>query len=170
PAGAHCISVIHLPKHSQLIIYTAVGVKELAAQGKKYAWARPEMCPRCGGTRLWGHGYVMRSFAGYEKKVWVKRWRCPDCSGVHTMRPASHWSRFQYSRFVILLCMVSRVAYGKWRWSQDRQNQQYWYPGLVKQSSRHVNTPSPDVEAIRRLIALCIIPVSHSIQSEQMRL
>ena len=118
---------------------------------------------------MWGHGYVMRSFAGFEKKVWVKRWRCPDCSAVHTMRPISHWSRFQYSRFVILLCMVSRVACKKWQWSQERQNQQYWYRGLVKQSSRHINTPSPDVGAIRRLIAISAIPVSHSIQSEQMR-
>lgn len=142
----------------------------MAAQGKKYAWTRPEKCPRCGAGRLWGHGYVRRSFAGQDRKVWVKRWRCPECLGVHTMRPKSHWSRFQYSRFVILLCMMSRVVFGMWRWSQERQNQQYWHRGLVRQSSRQMNTPSPDVEAIRRLIALGIIPVSHAVQNEHLRL
>jgi hypothetical protein len=153
-----------------LIIYSSVNVKTLYEHGKDYPWPKPKRCPKCKGRRLWGHRFATRCFIGFLQKLWVKKYCCPDCGSVHTMRPSTHWSRFQYCVFVILWCLLNKIKHNRWRSSYSRQNQQYWFKGLIIQSSRHKNTQVPTIEVLRKLILKPVIPVSHSRNSEILRL
>jgi hypothetical protein len=117
-----------------LIVYLSVDFKSLRSCGKEYRWPRPRRCPRCGGGRLWGHGYVDRYFDGEPEAVPMKRWRCPECAAVHTMRPGGHWRGFWASWSVILCSVAGKAAGLKWLPTVSRQRQQYWWRGYLCQS------------------------------------
>lgn len=152
-----------------MILYFNINVKDLFRLGKAYPWVKPDRCPKCKGIRLWGHGFVQRCFRGYSKKIWLKRYRCPDCNRVHTIRPANYWSRFHYCRFIILRCLLKKIRYKKWASSISYQAQQYWFKGLIFQSSIYKNTGFPTEGTLRVLFSKPIIPASHSIKSEVLR-
>jgi len=162
--------LVILPTNDILIIYFRVIVKSLFNAGKAYEWFRPASCPACNGIRLWGHGFAGRYFHGFIEKVWVKRYRCPDCQSVHTMRPSSHWRRFHYSWRVIITSLLYKVRCNKWLGSISRQSQQYWFSGLIIQLSCYRNISLPSVEDLRGLVIKLIIPPSHSKQSECLRI
>jgi hypothetical protein len=145
-------------------------LQALSEQGKDYSWHKPKRCPKCGGRRLWWHGYTLRSFHGYANKVWIKKCICADCKSVHTMRPHTHWQGFQYSKSIILGCMVGKIKMNRWQDAIRRQNQQYWFKGLILQSVRYANTNFPTTEVLKLVILTAIIPVSHSIQYANLRL
>jgi hypothetical protein len=104
------------------------------SQGKLFPWPRPGWCPRCGGARLWGHGFVFRFFDGCAAALPMKRWRCPDCGAVHTCRPADYWRRFLASIETITASLTAKIAGGQWRTEVSRQRQQGWYRGFRIQS------------------------------------
>jgi len=158
------------PWNSILIIYFAVRVKRLFKDGTGYAWQRPDECPGCRSRRLWGHGFVQRCFSGFIQKLWVKKYRCPDCGRVHTIRPVTHWSRLHTSRHNILKSLLCKIRYGRWKRYLPRQSQQYWFRGLIFQSSRLVNTLHLTADVVRGLISKAIIPASHSIHCECLRI
>lgn len=136
----------------------SASLAELSSLGKLYPWPRPENCPRCGSRRLWGHGYVRRYFDGIPEPLWIKRWRCPDCGGVHTCRPDSHWRRFLAPIAVILATLVGKIAGLRWPQGECRQRQQYWYRGFIIQS-RFEGIPPTSVES---LLLTGIIVATHS--------
>jgi len=121
-------------RRSDLILYLSVNFDHLSRAGKDYPWPRPLRCPRCGGVRLWGHGYVERFFDGQADALLIKRWRCPDCRAVHTMRPATHWRGFWASWPLIFRVLLEKAAGGKWSEAMSRQRQQYWWRGYHIQS------------------------------------
>jgi hypothetical protein len=127
--------------------------------GKLYPWPRPERCPRCGGRRLWGHGFVLRYFDGIPEPLWIKRWRCPDCGGVHTCRPDSHWRRFLAPITVIMASLVGKLSGLPWLKVENRQRQQYWFHGFRIQS-RFDGLPGA---ALDTLIVSGLIPPTHSL-------
>lgn len=157
-------------KNYILIIYFFVSVKNLFNIGKDYPWHKPDVCPGCKGRRLWGHGYTQRCFSDLTQKLWVKRYRCPDCDSVHTMRPATHWRRFHTSISNILRSLINKIKRNRWISSLPRQNQQYWFKGLIFQASHLVNILSPTVDVLRGLISRAVIPASHSMHCEILRL
>lgn len=167
-----CISDPDRPssKSNTLILHFAVDVKGLVEGGKDFYWPRPEKCPRCDGRRLWGHGYVQRYFEGWSEAIWVKRYRCPDCRAVHTLRPERFYQGFYYSIWTIMLSVLNRIIHNRWLKCLSRQVQQYWLKGLQFQASRHSNRKEPDIEVFRELIHKALIPVTHSFQSEILRL
>lgn len=126
--------------------------------GKLYPWPRPGWCPRCGGRRLWGHGYVPRYFDDLPEPLWIKRWRCPDCGAVHTCRPDSHWRRFLAPITVILTSLAGKLAGFPWRKNESRQRQQYWYRGYVIQS-RFDGLPPAVIDTLR---VASIVIATHS--------
>lgn len=126
--------------------------------GKLFPWLRPDRCPRCGGRRLWGHGYVQRYFDGVAEPLWMKRWRCPDCGAVHTCRPASHWRRFLAPIAVILASLAAKLEGFRWPSSENRQRQQYWHHGYRIQS-RFEGLPAAPVA---NLLAKFVIVATHS--------
>lgn len=158
------------PKGYLLILRFAVDVKRLVEEGKDFPWPRPERCPRCEGRRLWGHGYVLRYFEGWSEGIWVKRYRCPDCRAVHTLRPERFYKGFHYSIWTILLSLLSKIVKNRWLKCLTRQAQQYWYKGFCFQASRYSNRKDPDIGVLRELFDQALIPVTHSFQCEILRL
>jgi hypothetical protein len=136
----------------------SASVAQIIREGKLFPWIRPGGCPRCGGQRLWGHGFVPRYFDGFAGPVWIKRWRCPDCSSVHTCRPAGHWRRFLAPIAVILASLAEKLAGLHWLSTESRQRQQYWYRGYVIQS--HVDGFPP--AAVEPLLAAFVVVATHS--------
>ena len=107
--------------------------------GKKYPWPCPPWCPRCRSPRLWGHGYVRRYFDDFAQALCLKRYRCPDCGAIHTLRPHLYDRGFQVIWFTIFLSLLKKITLGQWLWGVSRQRQQYWWRGFKKHASRKQN-------------------------------
>ncbi len=85
------------PKGKNTILICRMDLEIIQAFGKHFKWKNPGICPNCIGARLWGHGFVLRYFAGFVCGLWMKRWRCPDCGSVHTVRPEEFSPCCKYS-------------------------------------------------------------------------
>ncbi len=153
-----------------MVLHVAVDVQRLFELGKNYPWPRPERCPSCKSSRLWGHGYVQRYFEGFLLPLWVKRLRCPDCRTVYTLRPDLFYRGFRHCILTILFSLMTRIGDGRWLLSIPRQNQQYWYRGLRLQAVRIRNIVFPDMTALNEIISSGFIPVSHSFECAMLRL
>jgi hypothetical protein len=148
-----------------MILYAKVSVKKIFEEGKDYAWRRPERCPECGSGRLWGHGYVERYFEGFETAIWIKRWRCRDCGGVHTMRPEGFWRRFRHSVGRIVQSLKEKIAGDRWLGEISRQAQQYWWRGFGRQCGREgKNIGRKGLEILEGLLEKGIIAATHSLE------
>jgi hypothetical protein len=113
---------------------------------------------------VWGHGFAARYFDGLPEAVWVKRWRCPDCHAVHTMRPRSHWRGFWATAEAIVAVLTGKLAGQKWLSAFSRQRQQYWWRGYRKQSRF-----SGSVVPLPVLVASGIIVATHSLTHRAIR-
>ena len=113
---------------------------------------------------MWGHGYVARYFDGVGHPVWVKRWRCPDCRAVHTMRPRTHWRGFWATAVTIATVLARKVAGESWVREFSRQRQQYWWRGYQKQSRF-----SGCIVPLPILMASGIIVATHSLTHRAIR-
>jgi hypothetical protein len=129
------------------------------SQGKLFPWPRPKRCPPCGSARIWGHGYVLRYFDGYDRAVAMKRWRCPDCGAVHTCRPADYWRQFLGSIDTIIESLSTKLSGGHWRCDLSRQRQQYWLRGFKVQSLIGGLPGS----TLGELLATAVIVATHSL-------
>lgn len=99
-----------------MILPVSASPSEIMRGGRQFPWPRPHHCPRCGSTRLWGHGYVERYFDEVTSPVWVKRYRCPDCGAVHTCRPDTPGRRFWAPIPRILASLRGKLSAGcPWR-------------------------------------------------------
>lgn len=72
-----------------------------------------------------------------HEPVWVKRWRCPVCRTIYTMRPCLYWRRFLAPVWMILVSLATKQRHGLWLSLFPRQRQQYWWRGYKIQSHRH---------------------------------
>lgn len=115
-----------------MIILIVVDFKELFVLEKKYPWLRPVACDKCGG-KIWGHGYVWRFFAQAPNGCWVKRYYCPDCGCVITIRPVGYWPRFFQGSENIRQALSYRLAQAKWPPGLNRQTGGYWLRALNEQ-------------------------------------
>jgi hypothetical protein len=148
-----------------LILHFAIELKLLILLGKDYPWPRPNVCPCCGGKHLWGHGYTPRYFDGCPKMLWLKRYRCVDCHSVHTLRPKSHWRRFQAAIATVLESLRIKIVENRWVDGLSRQRQQYWLRGLRTQVK--VDHPSDGKithKLLRNLLSNNVIAVTHSLK------
>ncbi|SMD14830.1 hypothetical protein SAMN02746065_1604 [Desulfocicer vacuolatum DSM 3385] len=118
-----------------MIQFVDVILKKIFEQGKEYPWERPCACPKCGSSgKVWSHGYVRAIFDGFRTHLFLKRYRCHICRCVITLRPLSHYSRFQSSRKTIRSSLDHRIKTGRWpksdvctarmrHWLRNLQNQ-----------------------------------------------
>jgi len=113
-----------------LILFVAAKIKEILARGRGYAWPRPELCPRCRGARVWGHGFVLAYFDGVSEGLWLRRYRCPLCGCVLRLRPEGYLSRFQASIESIRLSLSHRLSRGRWPPFLSRSRQGHWMRSL----------------------------------------
>ncbi len=121
-------------KNGYMIKFAAVILKEIFNQGKKYPWPRPTSCPRCNSSRVWSHGYTTACFEGFDNPLFIKRYRCPDCGCVITMRPSTHFSRFQSSKETIRSSLQHKITSGRWPPdAKSRARMRHWLRNLKRQ-------------------------------------
>lgn len=144
---------ITLPEDDLLLLYCRVNVKTLEEFGKAYPWERQETCPGCGSRRLWGHGYAARYFAGFVQPLWVKRYLCADCGGVHTCLPMGYWGRYQHAVTVVATSLMNKILHGRWLRCLSRQLQQYWYGLLRRGASRERTVCRPTMEQLQEFLS-----------------
>jgi hypothetical protein len=154
------------PKQTRtMIIFVSVNLKEIFRRGTGYPWPRPCQCRRCGGNRLWGHGFVPCLFDGFGMPLWLKRYRCPDCGCVFRLRPEGWFSRFQASVRTIRNSVVSKSENNEWPPGLSRSRQRHWTKALRRKMRARLGLDwnrSP-ADAFDRLLATGIVPVSRAI-------
>ena len=107
-----------------MLVFTDVSVDEIVAQGKAFKWIRPS-CP-CGSAKVWGHGYVWRFFAALASAVALKRFRCPACAQVFTMKPAGFCRRYQTAGSAMAAALAARMMHRGWPRGLPRQRAGHW--------------------------------------------
>lgn len=122
-----------------LILFVDLCVKTLVGLGRKYPWQRPERCPKCGGVRVWGHGFVPAYFdeAG-SQCVFLKRYRCPQCRVVIRMRPVGYWRRIQAAVAAVVQCVLDRIEKGRWPPGSNAARGRHWLRALKRQVRTHL--------------------------------
>lgn len=115
-----------------MIIFEKIDLKLLKEQGKKFNWNRP-YCHKC-NCYFYGHGYVVRFFNIFTSEIYLKRWRCPNCHTVATVRPDTHWKRFQESTDNIFKALRYRVTNFKWPPWCTRQRGGHWLNKLLSKA------------------------------------
>lgn len=115
-----------------MILFVCVCLKEIVEAGRDFSWPKPERCPRCGGPRLWGHGFVEAIFDGCPGWVWLRRYRCPECRCVLRLRPAGYFKRFQVPIHAIRDRIVHRLQSGTWLAGMSHSRQGYWLSNLKR--------------------------------------
>ena len=115
-----------------MIIFVSSMLKDIFKKGRNFPWPRPDVCPRCGCGKVWGHGYVSAWFDGFSEALLLKRYRCPCCGCVIRMRPASHFSRFQSSIHKIRSTLSIRIKTGRWPPEQSGPRPGHWLRSLKR--------------------------------------
>jgi predicted RNA-binding Zn-ribbon protein involved in translation (DUF1610 family) len=115
-----------------MILLVNIVLNDIFELGRDFIWPRPEKCPRCGNHKVWGHGFVQALFDGFDVPLLLKRYRCPDCGCVITMRPDTHFSRFQASIETIRSSLSGKIEEKKWLPGILKSRQRYWFNNLKK--------------------------------------
>ena len=148
-----------------MILFIHAKIKDIFKLGRNYAWPRPEVCPRCHLSNVWGHGYVQGYFDGFNKGLLLKRYRCPGCGCVIRLRPAGYLSRFQASVSTIRFCLSHRLRYGRWPPGCSRTRQEHWLRALKRKILAYLGQTWKGrlLEGFDHLLARGINPVSRFI-------
>jgi len=152
-------------KGVQMISCVSVKLKQIFKKGKKYSWPRPELCLRCRGHQLWGHGYVASYFDGFAQPLYLKRYRCPACGCVIKMKPAGYLKRFQAPLDTIRSSIRCRLQRGCWLSALSRSRQNHWFKALLRKVKAFFGDPAADhvLHAFELMLARGLNPVSRSI-------
>jgi len=117
------------PSNEHMILHFKITLNKLSKSGKKYKW--PKHYCECCKRYMWGHGYVSRYFAAILNEVFLKRYRCPDCSVVVTTRPEGYWARARSSIFSIYEALKAKLNFGSWPLQFPRQRGGHWIRRFV---------------------------------------
>ena len=109
-----------------MLLKTNASLHEISSQGKLYQWQKPKQCPRCHNPRLWGHGFVLRVFQELLEAVFLKRWRCPRCCCILSVKPSGFDQGYvRTKRETIASEIHHRLIHKKWH-QAPRQRAGYW--------------------------------------------
>lgn len=87
-----------------MIQFVEVLLKLISEQGRDFKWPRPQTCPYCNHSKVWGHGYVSRLFDGFRRALLIKCYRCPECGRVFFVSALS--VRNQATRYAGSCCFM----------------------------------------------------------------
>jgi len=148
-----------------MIISVLCEVKEIFNKGKDYEWSRPETCPSCKASNVWGHGFVPAYFDGFSGSVYLRRWRCPSCGCVIRVRPCGYFRRFQAAIEEIRSRLSSRISGGPWLPGMSPTRQRHWFLALQRRVTAYLGNGWQDglIRAFDHFISLDQIPVSRSL-------
>jgi hypothetical protein len=107
-----------------MILSYKITLDELSISGKKYNWPK-HYCASC-KRNMWGHGYVSRYFEERAGFLLLKRYRCPDCKTLVTVRPEGYWPRIRSSILSVYRALNSRLRSGQWPSLLSRQRGNHW--------------------------------------------
>jgi hypothetical protein len=148
-----------------MIVFVCVRLKEIFDKQREYAWPRPDLCPRCGQSRLWGHGFVPAYFDGFAGQIHLRRYRCPLCRCVIRLRPRGYFTRIQASIRTIRSSLWQRIVKGRYLSGLSRSRQRHWLNGLMRNTAAYLGNTWNNrlLEAFDRLLGMGRVPVSSSI-------
>jgi hypothetical protein len=150
-----------------MIIFVRACLKEIFDKQRAFAWPRPERCPLCQLSKLWGHGFVLAYFDGIAGGIYLRRYRCPECRCVVRLRPLGYFARIQAPIAVIRASIGQRLATGRWPSGSSRSRQGHWLRALIRNAVAFLGHAwkSRLLEAFAGLIGLGVIPVSRAMDS-----
>lgn len=146
----------------KMIIECDVSIKEIMEQGKKFAWTKPETCPGCNDTVLWGHGFVLCYFSCVAEGVYLKRFRCCGCKAVIKLKPCGYFNQFRTAITVIKQSIKNRIRKKRFLPGIPRERQDHWLRNLKRNISACLGEmfKSRLLEGFQKLMDMNIIPVS----------
>lgn len=119
---------MHRPFEIRMILFLKITIEELSKNGKNHKWGKC-FCDKC-HRNMWGHGFVMRYFSESDDEIYLKRYRCPGCSTVVTVRPENYWQRIRSSIQTIYEALKAKLA-GFWPPRFPRQRGLHWLRRFV---------------------------------------
>src|SRR3990172_5879072 len=148
-----------------MVISVLCKVKEIFERGKNYRWSKPETCPHCKKSHVWGHGFVGAYFDGFSGFVYLRRWRCPACWCVIRARPRGYFQRFQATLEEIRFRLSSRISGGPWLPGISHSRQGNWFRALRKNVTARLGNKWQEslLGAFDHLVSISQIPVSRSL-------
>jgi hypothetical protein len=146
-----------------MILSVHVKLNQIFRLGRNFNWAKPDSCPNCQSGRLWGHGFVAAFFDGFRQALLLRRFRCPDCGCVLSLRPIGFFPRFQATIATIRSCLQARLSGGKWPQGPSTSRQRHWLSALKRKSMAFFGAGMDLMGAFDRLIQTGQTPVSRSI-------
>ena len=148
-----------------MIIFVPVLLKDIFEQARDFIWERPPCCPRCDHYKVWSHGFVERNFDGFNITLLLKCYRCPLCGCVITLRPATHFPRFQASQDTIRSLLSKRLKTGRWPQALSHSRHRHWLLNLKRQTKAFLSDTWDKglLAAFDCLASMGRIPVSTSI-------
>ncbi len=157
--------LIRPQKNEPMIIHVFAKLNEIFEMGMDYPWQKPGTCPNCNCFKIWGHGFVLAFFDGFNDALLIRRYRYPDCRCVLRLRPRGFFSRFQAPVETIRSSISNRLHNGKWLPHISRTRQNHWYRALKRRVLAYFdNSPAMRLdEAFDYFAGRGISPVSRSI-------
>lgn len=113
-----------------MILFVKITPLLLLEAGKNHKWENC-YCEKC-KRNMWGHGFVSRYFSEHSEAVFLKRYRCPECSVVVTTRPESYWKFIRSSISSVLQALLFKISNHKWPWNITRQRGGQWLKRFSK--------------------------------------
>ncbi len=113
-----------------MILPIKITISELSKNGKAHKWGKCH-CQDC-HRDMWGHGYVARYFSNLIAEVYLKRYRCPSCLTVVTVRPTGYWPRIHSSILAIFEALQSKLDHSFWPVGFPRQRGGHWLKRFVR--------------------------------------
>ena len=126
-------------KTIKMIIKVKADIKEISKQGKNFIWQKPSKCMRCKDSKLWGHGFVLAFFDGFDQGVYLKRYRCPYCKTVFKLKPCGFFKRFQASIRQIFASIMSRVYKSRYLPELSWSRQHFWFTALKRNIAAYLS-------------------------------
>lgn len=154
-----------IPQNDKMIIFVSVNFKRLLKQKRNYNWPRPQQCPCCQASGIWGHGFVLAYFDGLGCGVYLRRYRCRQCHCVMRLRPGGYFPRFQAAIGDIVQHLNYRISTGGYVKGISRSRQRHWLVGLMRNTAAYLGQRWLPrlIQAFDKLWAMRIVPVSRRI-------
>ncbi len=148
-----------------MIVKVKADIKQIFKLGKKFKWKKPSICNRCKESTLWGHGFVLSFFDGFDTGLYLKRYRCPWCHAVFKLKPVGYFNRFQANIKVIFSSIVNRIYKNRYLPGLSWNRQHFWFTALKRNIIAYLsNTWDKGIIAgFIQLIRMDKIPVTSSI-------
>lgn len=144
-----------------MIIQAPINLKNLFDKKEKYPWDKPEACPNCGSSRLWGHGFRDAYFEEQAQPFRLRIYRCEDCGKILRLRPKGYFPRFQVSIATIRSSIARKFKANKWLPGISRSRQAHWFKALKQRALALFGCASVSnlLKAFDALVAKGVIPV-----------